>query len=360
MNEPKQVFLKNIIKEYKSPNSKEIFRAVDNISLDIQAGEFITLLGPSGCGKTTTLRMIAGFENPTSGDIFLGKERINLQTPDKRDTAMVFQSYALFPHYNVYDNIAYGLKLKKLEKKEIKGRVQNIINLVGLSGMENRFPNQISGGQQQRVALARALVMEPGVLLFDEPLSNLDAKLRVYMRNEIRKIQRRIGLTSIYVTHDQAEAMSLSDRIIIMNKGIIEQIGTPEEIYQQPSSEFVADFIGRANFIPAIVKSLSDQYIEVKAVDQSFKVPNVQSKKKYTVNQKVTIIARPEAIEVGEEGQFDGKVTMSTFMGSCQEYFVQISDISLNIEQTNPYNKRVYNEGEHVKVLLSEASIHII
>src|SRR5690554_4667056 len=223
MNRSKNVILKNISKEFKSIGSDGVFKAVDNISVTINPGEFVTLLGPSGCGKTTTLRMVAGFETPTSGDIFLGDENINNLPPDKRDTAMVFQSYALFPHYSVYENVAYGLKIKKMGPNLIKEKVNHIINLVGLEGLENRSQGQLSGGQQQRVALARSLVMEPGVLLFDEPLSNLDAKLRIYMRTEIKKIQKKLAITSIYVTHDRSEAMSLSDRVIIMNQGKIEQ-----------------------------------------------------------------------------------------------------------------------------------------
>ena len=210
--------LKNLTKEYVTHEGTGTFLAVDHINVNIGSGEFVTLLGPSGCGKTTTLRMIAGFESVSGGDILLDGIRINEMTPDKRDSSMVFQSYALFPHYDVYDNVAYGLVNKKMDKKTIREKVMQMVELVGLKGLEHRMPNQLSGGQQQRVALARALVMEPAVLLFDEPLSNLDAKLRVYMRKEIRKIQQRIGITSVYVTHDQAEAMSLSDKIIIMNK----------------------------------------------------------------------------------------------------------------------------------------------
>ena len=241
--------LKNLTKEYVTHEGTGTFLAVDHINVNIGSGEFVTLLGPSGCGKTTTLRMIAGFESVSGGDILLDGIRINEMTPDKRDSSMVFQSYALFPHYDVYDNVAYGLVNKKMDKKTIREKVMQMVELVGLKGLEHRMPNQLSGGQQQRVALARALVMEPAVLLFDEPLSNLDAKLRVYMRKEIRKIQQRIGITSVYVTHDQAEAMSLSDKIIIMNKGHIEQVGTPHEVYQHPASRFVADFIGSANFV---------------------------------------------------------------------------------------------------------------
>ena len=208
---PKQskgVRLDHISKIYKDPKTGKDFYAVHDVSLDIEPGSFVTLLGPSGCGKTTTLRMVAGFESPDEGEIYLGGEPINELTPNKRDTAMVFQSYALFPHYNVFDNVAYGLKLRKVPKPEIEERVKTILDLVEMGGMESRMTNQLSGGQQQRVALARALVVEPGVLLFDEPLSNLDAKLRVTMRTEIRRIQQKLGITAIYVTHDQSEAMS--------------------------------------------------------------------------------------------------------------------------------------------------------
>ena len=261
---PKGVRLENITKIYQDPKTKKDFAAVDNVSLDIKPGSFVTLLGPSGCGKTTTLRMIAGFESPDKGEIYLGDEAINELTPNKRDTAMVFQSYALLPHYNVFDNIAYGLKLRKLPKAEIKEKVMNMLDLVELTGMEERMTNQLSGGQQQRVALARALVMQPGVLLFDEPLSNLDAKLRVTMRTEIRKIQQRLGITAIYVTHDQSEAMSLSDEIILMHKGKIAQKGTPQDIYYRPQSEFVADFIGEVNFLDGEAKAVEGETVRVK------------------------------------------------------------------------------------------------
>ena len=246
--EKKGVRLERISKIYNDPKTGKEFYAVNDVSLTIEPGSFVTLLGPSGCGKTTTLRMIAGFESPDAGEIYLGDEAINALTPNKRDTAMVFQSYALFPHYNVYDNVAYGLKLRKVPKKEMDERIAHILELVELTGMETRMTNQLSGGQQQRVALARAMVVEPSVLLFDEPLSNLDAKLRVSMRTEIRRIQQTLGITAVYVTHDQAEAMAISDQIIIMNKGVIAQIGTPEEVYHHPKNEFVADFIGEVNF----------------------------------------------------------------------------------------------------------------
>jgi len=225
--------------------------AVDDVSLEIEKGEFVTLLGPSGCGKTTTLRLIAGFEFPTSGRIILAGQRLDDVPPNRRDMAMVFQSYAIFPHLNVLENITYGLRIKKLAAAEIRRKADEVMKLTQLTGLEDRAPNQLSGGQQQRVALARALVVEPKVLLFDEPLSNLDAKLREEMRFEIRDLQKRLGITAIYVTHAQEEALVMSDRIAIIHQGKLAQLGTPEEIYERPRSRFVADFIGFLGFIPA-------------------------------------------------------------------------------------------------------------
>lgn len=357
MKVSKGVNIKNLTKIYLSHNKDSEFKAVDNISIDIKAGEFVTLLGPSGCGKTTTLRMIAGFELPTSGEIFLGGDAINDLTPDKRDTAMVFQSYALFPHLNIFDNIAYGLKLKKMSKSEINQKVENIIDLVGLKGMGTRFPNQLSGGQQQRVALARALVMEPGVLLFDEPLSNLDAKLRVYMRTEIRKIQRKTGITAVYVTHDQSEAMSLSDRIIIMKDGIIEQVGTPKEIYHTPQTKFVAQFIGNVNFLKGIIKEKTDKNIVVDIDEKQFTFNYEGSK---DIGDKCDVVLRPEAIRIGREGMIEGKVQLSTFMGSYQDYVVKIGDKELTVEDTNPVGKEVFNQGDIIKIDFDTENVHIL
>jgi iron(III) transport system ATP-binding protein len=303
--------------------------------------------------------MIAGFEIPSAGDIYLGSERINDLPPDKRNSAMVFQSYALFPHYNIFDNIAYGLKIKNLSQAEIKSRVKQILELVGLEGLEGRNPNQLSGGQQQRVALARALVMEPAVLLFDEPLSNLDAKLRVYMRKEIRKIQQRLGLTSIYVTHDQAEAMSLSDKVIVMNKGKIEQIGTPAQIYQQPATEFVADFIGAANFADGVIKDISNDYAHVDMLGGIIKV-SLKGTTKFSAGEAVKVVIRPEAIRIGREGKYDGRVTMSTFMGPVQEYSVTVGDVDFYAEEANPAGKEIFPEDAAIKVSLQEESLHII
>ncbi|MBU3109623.1 ABC transporter ATP-binding protein [Clostridium gasigenes] len=352
----KGVNIKDITKIYVTPNGKE-FKAVDNVSIEIKAGEFVTLLGPSGCGKTTTLRMIAGFEVSNEGEIYIGGDMVNNDTPDKRDTAMVFQSYALFPHLNIFDNISYGLKLKKMGKDDIKLKAKEIIDLVGLAGMESRYPNQLSGGQQQRVALARALVMEPGVLLFDEPLSNLDAKLRVQMRSEIRNIQQKVGITAIYVTHDQSEAMSLSDRIIIMNKGIIEQVGTPKEIYYSPATEFVADFIGEANFIGGEIVEVNGGKAKVSVLD---KFINTKYSGKKVAGDVCKIVLRPESIIIGDDGNFEGKVISSTFMGAYQDYRIKIKENIISCQDFNPIVKKVYNIGDRITIDFNEENVHII
>ena len=333
--------------------------AVSGVNINIEPGEFVTLLGPSGCGKTTILRMIAGFEIPTAGDIYIGEDRVNSLTPDKRDTAMVFQSYALFPHLNIFDNVAYGLKIKNLSKEEIKEKVEKILALVGLTGMEKRAPNQLSGGQQQRVALARALVMEPGVLLFDEPLSNLDAKLRVYMRSEIHKIQRSVGITSIYVTHDQSEAMSLSDKIIIMNAGRIEQIGTPHEVYAHPATEFVADFIGTANILPAAVTEADGSSVTVELLGHKYRKEMAND---FSVGEACKVITRPESMTLEQAGGLPGTVVSSVFMGESQDYVVALkgSDETVFVKKYNPNPAAVYAPGDEVSVTFDTASLHVI
>ena len=273
-----EVEFQGLTKIFSGPEGEQVV-AVDNIDLTIEAGQMVTLLGPSGCGKTTTLRMLAGFELPTAGRILLGGRDISNVAPNDRNTAMVFQSYALFPHMTVEENIGYGLRFRNVSKAESKERVARIMELVGLVGFGRRQPGQLSGGQQQRVALARALVVEPQVLLFDEPLSNLDAKLREQMREEIRKVQQGLNITALYVTHDQVEAMALSDQIVIMNKGRIEQVGTPAEVYMRPASRFVADFIGKVNFLPAEVQELVNQQADVKVYGTKIFVPQVENVK---------------------------------------------------------------------------------
>ncbi|MGC8782527.1 MAG: ABC transporter ATP-binding protein, partial [Anaerolineae bacterium] len=283
--------LDRIVKKFVGRGGSAEVTAVDGVSLSIERGEMVTLLGPSGCGKTTTLRLIAGFEFPTAGQIVLDGRPINDLPPHKRDMSMVFQSYAIFPHLNVFENIAYGLNVQHRPQSEIKRRVAQVLELVELTGLENRAPNQLSGGQQQRVALARALVMEPKVLLMDEPLSNLDAKLREQMRTEIRRIQRRLGITSVYVTHDQTEAMTLSDRIVVMNQGRIEQIGRPTEVYRRPRTRFVADFIGRANFIEATVRGQENGTLITDALGAVLRAPAPEGVLR--PGDRVTLVVRP-------------------------------------------------------------------
>ena len=353
----KGVRLEHISKIYQDPKTGKDFYAVRDNSLVIEPGEFVTLLGPSGCGKTTTLRMIAGFESPDEGEIYLGDEAINALTPNKRDTAMVFQSYALLPHYNVFDNVAYGLKLRHVPKEEIRERVMKILDLVELTGMEGRMTNQLSGGQQQRVALARALVIEPSVLLFDEPLSNLDAKLRVTMRTEIRRIQQEVGITAIYVTHDQSEAMALSDRIIIMRSGVVEQIGSPQEIYYHPVNEFVADFIGEANFLKGRLEALSDNRAQLNVsgdICHAAPVPGME------VGRDYTIVLRPEAASLAEEGGLPCEVVLSCFMGSYQNYHVKVGDTLVKLTDPNPKNKRIYKVGERCRLVFDPESVHVL
>ena len=357
VKQPKGVKLDHISKIYQDPKTGKDFFAVNDVTLDIEPGSFVTLLGPSGCGKTTTLRMIAGFESPDKGEIYLGGEPINELTPNKRDTAMVFQSYALFPHYNVFDNVAYGLKLRKVPKPEIQERVTRILKLVELSGMEQRMTNQLSGGQQQRVALARALVVEPGVLLFDEPLSNLDAKLRVQMRTEIRRIQQTLGITAIYVTHDQSEAMAISDNIILMKSGVIAQMGSPMEIYYRPNSEFVADFIGECNFLKGIVAGTEGDITRIRLPGGEV---GVRTGKRYNPGAEGEIVLRPEAIVIADQGQLPCRVELSCFMGSYQNYHVRVGETLVKITDNCPVNKKIYSVGDQACISFEPDCAHLL
>jgi iron(III) transport system ATP-binding protein len=351
--------IKNLTKEFLSEYQADKLIAVNNFNLDIRQGEFVTLLGPSGCGKTTTLRMIGGFETPTSGEIYLDDMIINDIPPNKRDTCMVFQSYALFPHMNIFENVGFGLEFRNLARGEIKKRVEKILELVGLSGMGNRPVAQLSGGQQQRVALARAMVNEPKVLLFDEPLSNLDAKLRIRMRIFIRKIQQEANITSVYVTHDQEEAMTLSDRIVVMNHGDIEQAGTPEEIYARPKSKFVADFIGKqANFVTGeVVESIQGKQ-EVKFWDRTFPFRGYDHLKR---GDSVILVIRPEMIWLSDrEGICNGVVTMVTYLGSEVNYEVTANGQVFAVEVANPLKKGIYHKGDKVCLNFDLDNIYLV
>jgi len=351
----KQVRLENLTKTFITSNRGEVL-AVRKVNLDINPGEFVTFLGPSGCGKTTILRMIAGFEPPTDGKIFIGTEDVSSQTPDKRDIGMVFQNYALFPHLNVSNNIGYGLKIQKIPRPEIKQRVNDSLKLVQMDDFADRVPSQMSGGQQQRVALVRALVMHPGVLLFDEPLSNLDAKLRVHMRDEIRKIQKEVGITTIYVTHDQSEAMAVSDKVVIMKDGVIQQVGSPQEVYQQPSNEFVANFIGKANILDAVVSSNNGTAVILDVSGSTFTVNQQTS---YKSNDHVRIVIRPEAIQMGTP-VFNAVVSKSVYMGTSQDYELDFNGVMISVTDYNPTSKIVYAEKEKLQFSLDTSSIYIL
>ena len=329
-------------------------RAVDGIHLNIEPGEFVTLLGPSGCGKTTTLRMIAGFESPTSGSVDLdGVDMISVP-PNKRPMSMVFQSYALFPHMSVRENVAYGLRLRREPAAQRDHDVDLALTSMNLVAMADRAPNQLSGGQQQRVALARATVMKPKVLLFDEPLSNLDAKLREQMRLEIRRLQRRLGITSVYVTHDQAEAMAMSDRVVVMNKGRIEQAAPPDEIYRKPASVFVADFIGRANFLPVtVVGSSTDGMVDVDVLGQRVAVPHHLDA---PGSDSPVLLVRPESIRLqpAPDGQTiagrTGRVLATVFYGEHVEFEVEMEHGTLLAVVSDPELSALPAEDDLVSV----------
>ncbi|CAN5792017.1 ABC transporter ATP-binding protein [soil metagenome] len=312
---PATLRLERLSKHFRSPEGTAVL-AVDDITLELSGGSFVTLLGPSGCGKTTTLRMIAGFESPTAGRILLDGKDLSRLTPDKRGMGMVFQSYALFPHLTVFENVAFGVRLRGVKGDTLERAVNDALELVNLHGLGQRRPAELSGGQQQRVALARAMAIEPRVLLFDEPLSNLDAKLRVSLRSEIRRIQKQLGTTSVYVTHDQAEAMALSDVVVVMNAGKIEQFGAPDEIYRRPASRFVADFIGRANFLEGDVLSVGNDAVRVSLMGAAMEVPAASG---HAVGSPATVVVRPESIRVGA-GDLRATVRGSTFLGSFVEY----------------------------------------
>nr|WP_243125454.1 ABC transporter ATP-binding protein [Clostridium amazonitimonense] len=271
---------------------------VKGISLDVEKGEFLTILGPSGCGKTTTLRMIAGFEQLTGGELYIDKEEVSSKAPYERNVNTVFQNYALFPHLNVFDNIAFGLTMKKVSKAEIKQKVNEMIKIVRLEGYEKRMPSQLSGGQKQRVAIARAIINNPKVLLLDEPLGALDLKLRKQMQLELKHLQRELGITFIYVTHDQEEALTMSDRIAVMNEGNIEQIASPEEIYERPTTKFVADFIGETNLIEGKVSSIEKEDVLLEVEEgEKIRVENSD----FSIGELVCIAVRPERLKIKEK-----------------------------------------------------------
>lgn len=359
MSDMYQVELREIVKEYKN------FRAVNHINLKIGKGEIVSLLGPSGCGKTTTLRMIAGLLEPTEGQILIAGKDVTKVPPYKRDVAMVFQNYALFPHMTVFNNIVYGLKNRGIrDKKTLEEKCKKILTIVQLEGAEERYPRQLSGGQQQRVSLARALVVEPQVMLFDEPLSNLDAKLREATRIEIRELLKRMNVTAIYVTHDQEEALTISDQIAVMHNGVIEQITTPAKLYTQPSTKFVADFIGHANIFEGRVEGVADGCAVVRVTDSIVVHCPIQNGE-MVEGEHMEVLIRPENIRLAQKrpddiNVFAGKVIERSFLGSTIRYLIELDDGYKLEVAVHPDDELLSEEQGLVYVLFDKEKIVLI
>jgi spermidine/putrescine ABC transporter ATP-binding subunit len=337
--------------------------AVNSMNLEIAEGELVALLGPSGCGKTTTLRCIGGFEEPDEGKILFDDVNVVGLLPEKRSIGMVFQNYALFPHMTVFQNIAFGLQMKKRPKVEIQSKVLNVLETVQLTGFEERYPRQLSGGQQQRVALARAIVIEPKVLLLDEPLANLDAKLREEMRFFIRSLQKRVGITTVYVTHDQSEAMVIADRIVVMFNGIVEQTGNPSEIYANPVSKQVADFIGLSNFIDSeVISETENKFYRLQT-----KIGEIDCKYEGRLQkgEKVIVAVRPESISLSKEKKKEGNINVlpgtikeRSYLGNLYDYKIRCADSSTIRIQEDPW--KIFNIGEDIWFSFSPGHAWII
>ena len=348
--------VEGVSKRFAHPVQGDVWAARD-VSLAVKPGELLTLLGPSGCGKTTTLRMIAGFETPDTGRVWIGDQDVTGLMANRRNTGFVFQNYALFPHLTVFENVAYGLRVKRRSAAEIARSVDEVLVMVGLRGYERQLPHQLSGGEQQRVALARAIVIRPRVLLFDEPLSNLDARLRVHMRSEIRRLQKALSITAVYVTHDQEEAMAVSDRITVMNRGSIVQEGTAEDLYYRPASEFVARFIGRVNLLAARVVAVRGGVVEVDVAGQRLGLAT--SAPGVAPGAAVQLVVRPESIGLdGDAGAGPtGEVVTRTFLGEKHEYEVRVGDAVLQVTSTSG---RGVQPGERVRLRLPTQGVTIL
>ncbi len=358
------VILEDVTKIFEDPRRPAgAVTAVDGVSLEVKDGELVTLLGPSGCGKTTALRIIAGFEAPTSGRVLIDGQDVSRLPPHARNTAMVFQSYAIFPHLSVAQNIAFGLEMRGWVRSNIESRVRTILDVVGLTGLEHRSPEQLSGGQQQRVALARAIITEPRVLLFDEPLSNLDAKLREQMRGEVRRLQRRLAITSIYVTHDQAEAMALSDRIIVMEAGRVQQEGVPLEIYARPANRFVADFVGRVNFLEGEVAEVGPDRVRINLRGRSLDVPAQGAILRS--GEAASLVVRPETIHLvpaASAGRqtFVGTIRRVVYLGPTAEYEIDWHGTTILAVSGSPLEHGLLAEGTAVAFEFPAATAHVL
>ncbi len=356
-SEPAGIRLQGISAVMQDRNRGEIV-AVRNVDLQVEPGELMTLLGPSGCGKTTTLRMIAGFQEPSGGKIFIAERDVTHVPANARDIGFVFQNYALFPHLTIFGNVAYGLQVRRWPAADIRRAVDEVLELVGLAGFGERLPNELSGGQQQRVALARAVVIRPRVLLFDEPLSNLDAKLRVSMRGEIRRLQQALKITTVYVTHDQEEAMAISDRIAVMEAGRIVQLDTAEALYRRPASAFVAGFIGRANLLRAIVRSVADGRATLDVGGQILVMP---AEGVPAAGDPVSVVVRPEKVAIVASNTGPTAVVQSrTYLGDKIEYEVTFGGQTLTIVRFNPADGEDFSPGTSVSLSLREADIRLV
>ncbi|MDB5369792.1 MAG: fbpC 1 [Roseomonas sp.] len=351
MSRAAEVRFENVTKRYGQAV------AVRGVSFTIPAGTLCTLLGPSGCGKTTTLRMIAGLEYPSEGRVLIGGRDVSALPPAERDVSMVFQSYALFPHMNVLENVGYGLTVSRQPKARVREAARAALASVGLSGFEERLPSELSGGQQQRVAVARALVLEPAVLLFDEPLSNLDARLRRQMREEIRDLQQRLGVTVAYVTHDQAEALAISDKVIVMNQAVIAQEGTPRDLYESPSSDFVAGFVGEANRLPATLSARVGDMAQVTFGSASLTLPH-----RGAAEGAVRLAVRPEAVSLLEPGDpasmLLGRVAKASYLGGLVEYILTTG--AGDIFVIDPRTERQRAVGEEVGLFLGQRGVAVL
>ena len=357
---PIGVEVERVSKRYAHRVKGEIYAARD-VSLNVRPGEFLTLLGPSGCGKTTTLRMIAGYEVPDAGRIRFDGHDITHEPANKRNIGFVFQNYALFPHLSVFENVAYGLRVRTVGNEELARRVGEVLSLVGLGGYEQQFSSQLSGGEQQRVALARAIVIRPRVLLFDEPLSNLDAKLRVEMRREIRDLQRRLAITTVYVTHDQEEAMAVSDRIVVMNQGSVVQQGSAVDLYRRPASEFVARFIGRVNLVDARVAEHVGDTLNVDALGASISVRHAGGSLRR--GAPVVLVVRPESIEIHANGArtaLRASVVSQTFLGEKTEYVLLCAGTTLQALGYNAGPREAHAVGATVALDFAEGAVSVL
>jgi spermidine/putrescine transport system ATP-binding protein len=361
------VELRNVVKQFVTPEGN-LLNAVDGVTMQIKNGEFFSMLGSSGCGKTTSLRMIAGFEWPTEGEVYIEGRAMGHTPPFQRKVNTVFQSYALFQHMTVYQNVAFGLEMERADKNEIEKRVKRALEMVQLTGMERRKPKQLSGGQQQRVAVARALVKVPDVLLLDEPLGALDLKLRKEMQLELKALQQQLGITFIYVTHDQEEAMTMSDRIAVMSNGKVKQMGTPVEIYERPANRFVADFIGESNFLEGKIKTLSKNEACVAIPELHAELTGLPVSKGLIAGEEVIVSIRPEKVHIAEHGMnentFKGKVTNTVYIGTDTHVYVDVHGKSIKVFEQNRISRldpgSFYTNGQQVTLVMMPENVLVL